>query len=269
MTLRLQRVRALAMLAGLCAVVPVRAATPEEAAVALDENEEANDPVPTTLQLELDVAYTFRNGDRRYVAQLLFQPTMPYDGFFIPGVEVPEMRSVARLQMMSQSQEIGTTTASGLTDFRFSDGVVHKFGPLSLAAGLTTIFPMATNPALGQGKWQLGPVMLAYLELTPHVSLSALVHLLWSVAGDSNQPALAGAIVEPLIEVRLSDRVAIFSNQEMDFYWKGGPSALPVNLGVGHEFADHFVGQMQCAYTLSGQGQGSIQAVVVLIFSRK
>lgn len=236
--------------------------------LAIDELEEANDPVPTTPQLEFDIGYTFRKGDTNYVAQLMFQPTLPYDGFFIPGVEVPELRSVARLQITSQAQQIGTTAASGFTDLRFSDGVVHKFGPLSLGAGLTTIYPMATNRALGRGKWQLGPAVLAYFELTPQVSLSVLAHILWSVAGDSDRPALAQAIIEPLVEVRLSDRVSIFSNQEMDFYWRGGGTTVPVNLGLGHEFTDHFVGQLQCAYGLSGLGRGAFQAVVVLIFSR-
>lgn len=227
---------------------------------------QTNHPLPTTLQLDFQAQYAFRNGDTRYVAQLQFQPAMPYDGFFIPGVEVSGFRSVARPKILAQSQQIGDTSASGLTDLQFTDGVVHELGPLELGTGWTTVFPMATNPALGQGKWQLGPAVLAYLDLAPEVSIASLVHVVWSVAGDTHRPALGYAILEPLLEVRLPGRVSIFSNQEMDFYWKGGKSTLPVNIGVGHDFNGHFVGQLQCAYTLAGQGQGGVQSGVVLNF---
>jgi hypothetical protein len=73
-------------------------------------------------------------------------------------------------------------------------------------------------------------------------------------------------IVEPLLEVRLPGHISVFSNQQMNFYWEGGASTLPVNLGVGHDFDSHFVGQLQGAYTLSGQGQGSVEVTVVLNF---
>jgi hypothetical protein len=263
------RVRLLALWVCACATVPAWAAPPKSDAVPPDANhvlKQTNHPVPTTLQLDFQPQYTFPNGDSRYVAQLLFQPTMPYDGFIVPGVLVPGFRSVARAHIFAQSQQIGSDAASGLTDLRFTNGVVHRAGPLELGAGYTTIFPMATNPALGQGKWQLGPTVLVYLEVTPQFSIASFAHLLWSVAGDGNQPTLGYAIVEPLMEVRLPGRISLFTNQEMDFYWKGDGTTVPVNLGVGHDFDGHFVGQLQGAYTLSGQGQGSFQGIVVLNF---
>jgi hypothetical protein len=263
------RVGTAALWVGLCATVSASAATAQSDAVPPDTNDalkQANHPVPTTLQLAFEPQYTFRNGDSRYVAQLLFQPTMPYDGFFLPGLEVPGFRSVASAQIYAQSQQIGSDSASGLTDLQFTDGIVRTVGPLELGAGFTTYFPMATNPALGQGKWQIGPAAVVYLELMPQVSIGSFVHVLWSVAGDSNQPTLGYAIVEPLLEVRLPGRISIFSNQQMNFYWEGGSTTVPVNLGVGHDFDGHFVGQLQGAYTLSGQGQGSVEAIVVLNF---
>ena len=193
---------------------------------------------------------------------------MPYDGFFIPGVEVPGFRSVARAHIFAQSQQIGSDAASGLTDLRFSDGVVHRVGPLELGAGLTTIFPMATNPALGQGKWQLGPTALVYLELTPQVSIASFVHLLWSVAGDSNQPTLAYVIYRAVDRGALARARVALHQPGNGFLLEGHGTTVPVNLGVGHDFNGHFVGQLQGAYTLSGQGQGSIQGIVVLNFSQ-
>jgi hypothetical protein len=200
------------------------------------------------------------------VAQLLYEPVLPYEGFFVPGLDVPGFRSVARPQLEAQSQQIGPVATSGLTDFQFVDTVVHNFGPFGLGAGFATIFPMATSPALGQGKWQLGPAAVAYLDLIPHVSLGAFVRFYWSVAGDSNRPALAYATVSPLLELHLPGRVSIFTNEQMNFYAEGGQSSVPINLGIGHDFNGHFVGQLQGAYGVWGQGQGSFQGIVFLNF---
>ena len=90
--------------------------------------------------MDFQPQYTFRNHDTRYVAQLLFQPTMPYAGFLVPGLDVCGFRSVARAQIFAQSQQIGSNAASGLTDLRFTDGVVHRVGPFELGAGFTTFF---------------------------------------------------------------------------------------------------------------------------------
>jgi hypothetical protein len=37
-------------------------------------------------------------------------------------------------------------------------------------------------------------------------------------------------------------------------------------LGFGHGFSEHFVGQIQSAYIVSGVGQGSVQGILLLNF---
>src|SRR5262245_38700 len=69
-----------------------------------DVLKQANHPIPTQLQLAFQPQYTFPNGESGYIAQLLFQPVMPYDGFFVPGLAVPGFRSVARIHVFAQGQ---------------------------------------------------------------------------------------------------------------------------------------------------------------------
>ena len=77
----------------------------------------------------------------------------------IPDLDVPDVWSIARVQLAARSQQNSQGPASGLGDLTFPDFAVYRAGPFNLAAGFATIFPMATTPALGQGKWQVGPAV--------------------------------------------------------------------------------------------------------------
>jgi hypothetical protein len=256
-----------ALLAG---TLPMRAEQRSEASPqGADPNyalKQATSPIPTTVQLDFQPMYTWANGATRYVAQLLFQPFLPYEGFFLPGLDVPGFRSIARLQLLAQSQQIGGVSASGLTDLQLVDGVVHNFGPLGVAGGFGTVFPMATSPALGMGKLQVGPALAVYLDALPFLTLGSFGGALWSVAGDSNRPATAWAFYEPLIQLNLPGKVSVFTEWQMNFFWEGGQSTVPINLAIAHDFNGHFVGALQAVYTVWGQNQGAFQGVVVLNF---
>jgi hypothetical protein len=227
---------------------------------------QVNDPVPTKLQYIFEPEYTFPNGSVRYVAQFEFQPVAPYEGFFVPGAVVDGFRSVARLQLSGQSQQMNDVSVSGLTDLTLTDSVVHDAGPFELGVGFVTVFPMATDPALGQGKWQLGPTAQAFFNTIPWLSVGALARFFWSVAGDSTRATLGYVTIRPLVELDLPARISVFTNALMNFTWAGGQSSVPINLGIGHDFNGHFIGQLQAGYTVWGNGQGSIQGGVVLDF---
>jgi hypothetical protein len=233
--------------------------------------QQSQSPVPTTTQLEFEPEYTFPNGQSRYIAQLVFEPILPYDGVLIPGLNVKGFRSVARLQIAGQSMEqltpMGPLSASGLTDLNFVDGVVHEFGPLFEGAlGFGTVFPMATNPALGQGKWQLGPVALLEFMPVPELQIGAIVQALWSVAGDSQRQTLAYATIQPVVSLLLPGNCTLFTDDTMAFYWAGSGTTVPISLGFGHGFSEHFVGQLEGVYTVSGSGQRNMQGVLILNF---
>jgi hypothetical protein len=103
------------------------------------------------------------------------------------------------------------------------------------------VFPVATASALGQGKVQLGPAAALRLEAIPQLKLAALVQNLYSIAGSNQSPDLAYVTVQPFITVHLPGAMFLSSDATMKFYWQGGRSTVPVNIGLGHAFGARFV----------------------------
>lgn len=226
--------------------------------------QQATDPVPTTTQLTLQPEYTFPHGTSNGVAQLLFQPIVPYDGFFIPAVDVPGFRSIARMQVSGGTVSSGASSVAGLDDLLVLDGIVRSLGPVEVGVGFTTVLPTATRSELGQGKWQVGPSAIVAIPGLPSLQVGAVVQVLWSVAGDREQPALAYTMIQPVVVVLLPKACSVFTNDQLSVYWRGPGTTVPINLGFGHAFGAHFVAQLQAAYTVWGVGKGSPQATLVL-----
>lgn len=125
--------------------------------------EQATTPLPRKTEITFKPQYTFPNDGQGYRTEIEFETILPYAAVFIPGVVAGDFWSIARLQLPAMSQEDGTTNSSGLGDLDFVDLCAHKVGPFNLAAGFGSVFPMATDAALGQGKVQLGPAVGARL----------------------------------------------------------------------------------------------------------
>jgi hypothetical protein len=96
--------------------------------------------------------------------------------------------------------------------------------------------------------------------------VAALIQGLWSVAGSSQRPNLGYATVQPFLSVYLPASLFLSSDAQMSFYWSGGATTVPVNLGFGRGFSQHFVGVIKCGVTVAGAGQGQIKGEVDLDF---
>jgi hypothetical protein len=231
-----------------------------------DVADEANNPLSKNTQLQFKPSYTFPNGDTRYKAETLFEPILPYPGFLIPDLEVADFWSIARLQVTAESLQDNKGQASGLTDLTLTDLVAHQLGPLNGALGFATVFPMATTAALGQGKWQLGPAAALRLESFPTLKIAVLVQNFYSVAGNSQSPDLAYVTVQPFITLHLPAALFFSSDAPMSFYWLGGQSTVPVNLGFGHAFGDHFASSVRGWYTVADADRGTVKGEIMLNF---
>lgn len=233
----------------------------------LDETaHEANADVVVRTRLDIKPAYTFVRGGG-YVVDLQIQPTIPYSGYFIPGLVVPGFVSIARADLYARSFHDSGASASGLTDLTFTDVVARSFGPLILGAGFASVFPMATSPSLGRGALQLGPAVVIALRDIPHLDLSLLVRNYYSiVSSDPQNPRVGHVSVQPSIAVRFAHGFFLRTNATMDFYWEGGTSTVPVNLGVGRAFDRHFSGALEGWYTIAGSHQGDVKVVAALSF---
>jgi hypothetical protein len=237
--------------------------TPEQRQEALDE---ATTPIPIRTQLAFKPSYTFPHGSDRYTAELQFSPILPYAGTWIPTLEVPGVWSLARFQISGESLENSDGSFSGLTDLKVVDLAALRAGPLDVGAGFATVFPMATTPELGQGKWQVGPAVGARLGTLAPLKIAVLVQNLYSVAGSSQSPNLAYVIVQPFVTLDLPADLFLSSNAEMDFYWRGGKSTVPVDLGFGRAFSDRFVGSVEFWYTVADNDRGDIKVRAVINF---
>ncbi len=237
--------------------------TPEQRQEALDE---ATTSIPLKTNLAFKPSYTFPHGSDRYTAELQFSPILPYAGTWIPTLEVPGVWSLARFQISGESLENSDGSFSGLTDLKVFDLAALRAGPLDVGAGFATVFPMATSPELGQGKWQVGPAVGARLDALAPLKIAVLVQNLYSVAGSSQSPNLAYVTVQPFITLELPADLFLSSNAEMSFYWRGGKSTVPVDLGFGRAFSDHFVGSLELWYTVADNDQGEIKVRAVIDF---
>jgi hypothetical protein len=232
-----------------------------------DEAEgEVTTPLPVKKQLKFKPMYTFPNGPTRYKAELQFESLLPYDAVFIPGLKLEGIWSVARLQMTGESLQNAAGVAGGLEDLNFVDLAAMPLGPLNLGLGGATVFPLATSSELGQGKWQVGPAAAFHTYPVRALKVEALVQGLWSVAGSSQRPNLGYATVQPFLSVYLPASLFLSSDAQMSFYWSGGATTVPVNLGFGRAFSQHFVGVIKCGVTVAGAGQGQIKGEVDLDF---
>jgi len=240
-------------------------AAPPTSDVGANAIDEATTPLPIKTQIGFKPSYTFPNGDDRYKAELLFEPVLPYQGLLVPALEVPWFWSIARIQLSALSQQNGQGPASGFGDLTFTDLGARHVGPFDVGAGFATVFPMATNPALGQGKVQFGPAVGVRLPGDP-LNVAVLVQNFYSVAGSSQSPDVAYVTVQPFVTIHLPSDFFVTSDAPMAFYWRGKGSTVPVDLGFGRAFGEHFVGSAQFWDTLADSGHGNIKIRVVWNF---
>jgi hypothetical protein len=223
-------------------------------------------PLPVKTQLKFKPMYTFPRGRTREKARLQFEAVLPYRGAFVPDLAVDDIESLARIQITGESIENERGTAGGLEDLTFFDLAVRRFGALDIGAGFGSVFPLATSPELGNGKWQLGPALGSRVETIEALHLGVLTQALWSVAGSSASPEVAYVSVQPFLALHLPSALIVSSDATMKFFWAGGHTNVPINLGFGHAFSEHFVGTVKWEVTIAGTEQGAQKGELSLNF---
>jgi hypothetical protein len=77
-------------------------------------------------------------------------------------------------------------------------------GKVIWGAGPTFVFPTASDPSLGQGKWSIGPSFVV-LTQPGHWTLGALANNVWSFAGNSNRASVNQFLLQYFINYNLSN----------------------------------------------------------------
>jgi hypothetical protein len=191
---------------------------------------QANAPVSSILQIRLQDTYAPEFKDVRGQGNTASVAiTMP----------LPEYRLLPLPQLSVLSVPAAITTPLGKTGFgdvRFVDvGVVNAGHRIVWGAGPTLVFPSATEPTTGQGKWQAGPA--AVVAIVPERwLLGVLAQNPISFAGDSHRADANALFLQPFITYQLGGGWFVRSQPQMIFDWKTHKQLLPVALGAGRVF---------------------------------
>jgi len=205
-----------------------------------------------------------RNEDPKVLNSLKIQPVMPVpvlDGewnlIFRPVLQVissPLDSNVGNLAGVSQGQIIADEGLSQIAQDPFGrtnglgDSVLLTLlGPnrddgFVWGAGVTQIFPTATEDVLGQGKWQAGPAALAVLLGNQsgglgikNWNIGALAQHWWSYAGDSDREHTNQTNIQYFINWRLNDTQLIGMTPNIQINWNadsGDRLSFPIGLGT-------------------------------------
>jgi hypothetical protein len=110
-----------------------------------------------------------------------------------------------------------------------------KPGKLIWGVGPALLLPSATSQVLGQGKFGVGPSVVALVQ-PGHWTLGALINNVWSVAGDSDRTDVNQMTLQYFINYNLSKGWYLSVSPIVTANWKassGNAWVVPVGGGVG------------------------------------
>jgi hypothetical protein len=231
-TLRLWAAMVLGALLGLAAAPgPVPAGEGDRDLLAQDDLvKQANAPISSIMQVRFQNSYAPQFTDLSGQGNTFsIAVTMP----------LPEHRLLPFPQLSLLTVPLAVTvpgSVTGIGDVRLADLAVFEAGSSILwGAGLTLVFPTASTPETGQGKWQAGPA--AAIAIAPeNWLLGVFAQNPISFAGDRDRPDVNALFLQPFAVYQLRRGWFIRSQPQMVFNWKTGRQVLPLDLGVGRVF---------------------------------
>jgi len=109
-------------------------------------------------------------------------------------------------------------------------------GKFIWGVGPAFVFPTATDPTLGQGKWSIGPSFVV-LAQPGHWTLGLLVNNVWSFAGESNRPTVNQFLAQYFVNYNLSDGWYLTSAPIITANWAAAQAkdvwTVPFGAGIG------------------------------------
>ena len=191
---------------------------------------QANAPLSSILQFRFQDSYAPEfvdaHGQSNAVTLAMTMPLPAYRLLPVPQLSLLAMPTAITLPDGS----------TGFGDVRFVDIAVLDAGHRLLwGVGPSLVFPTASEPATGQGKWQLGPA--AAVAFAPERWLVGLIlQNPISFAGASNRKAANALLLQPFLTFQLGKGWFVRSQPQMIFDWESDEQLLPIDLGVGRVF---------------------------------
>lgn len=136
------------------------------------------------------------------------------------------------LPVVHQSNRVGTTSQSGLSDTSLTlwlspekpgaSGVVWGLGPALL-------IPTATDDYLGADKWGVGPSVIVVRQARGWSS-GALMSQTWSFAGNDQRDDLSSTFIQPFISYQTKSHTTYGLNLESSYDWENEQWTVPINV---------------------------------------
>ena len=169
----------------------------------------------------------------RWIAPIIWQPAPGTSDLEVFGIEE---NTPAYFAAQNVQSNVGVFGFGDMTPtFFFSPSKPHK---LIWGAGPVFVLPTATSKVLGQGKFSMGPSVVALVQPGPW-SIGALVNNAWSVAGPSDRSDVNQMTLQYFINYNLKKGWFLSSSPIVTANWKaadGNVWTVPVGGGVGRVF---------------------------------
>jgi hypothetical protein len=209
---------------------PAQTATQSEAEAQANLVNQANAPIASIFQMRLQDSYTPKfDGTEGTSNALLLAVTMPLRKY--------RLLPFPQLSLLTIPASVKFTGApGGFGDVRFLDIALLDVGHRVLfGIGPTFVFPTATDPATGQGKWQAGPA--AAIAFAPdRWLLGILAQNPISFAGSGKRRNADALFLQPFVTYQLDDGWFVRSQPQLTFDWKSHKQYLPLDLAFGRVF---------------------------------
>lgn len=190
-----------------------------------------------------------------YMSRLYGRPDMQLNQFLVRYSQpIGKLLLRATMPFVSNAPaEQGPT--SGLGDFNlFAIYNFYQKNGTKFGIGPNLTIPTGTHD-LGQGKWQAGLSVLAFLAKSPQIQIGSLLQWQTSFAGDENRPDVSLLTPQLFFIWQIGGGLYIRSTGVMSFDLTNGHYNIPVGLGIGKVIP---VGK--CVFNLFAEPQLSVAA---------
>lgn len=196
----------------------------------------------------------------------LFAPSVPDADGTAYLLEIQPVLPVAKSDRIPFDQLIKITLpvervpdpdgATGLGDFQMFDLIAIKESWGRWGFGAAVILPTATDDALGQGKWQLGPAAAIMYTAVKNLQAGAVFQNPASIAGESSRADVNAMSITPTLTYNFRSGWFLgHSDFDFVFDWKqDGEATIPLGIQVGKVFSigkDHFSFSAEAAYSVA------------------
>lgn len=169
----------------------------------------------------------------RWIIPVIWQPAPGTANLEVFGIEE---NTPAYFQAQNVQNSVGVSGFGDMTPtVFFSPAKPHK---LIWGAGPVFLLPTATNKVLGQGKFSMGPSIVALVQ-PAHWTIGALVNNAWSVAGQSSRASVNQMTLQYFVNYNLKKGWYLSSSPVITANWKaanGNVWTVPVGGGLGRVF---------------------------------